>query len=241
MSVVRLDKLIANITMQTRSDVKKLIRSGRVKINAEVCKVVDYKIDTQKDVLIIDDEEKIIKEKIYLMMNKPSGVISATVDKVDKTVIDIVPQKYKRKDLFPIGRLDKDTQGLLIITNDGEFAHKITSPSKNIFKKYEAKLDGNFTKVMQKSFECGIILKNGEKCKPAYTQIIDIDNKIVQIQICEGKYHQVKRMFASVGLKVLNLERLEIGSLKLDSKLNKGECKELSEIDKLQIFISNIT
>ncbi len=241
MSLVRLDKLLSNITTKARSEVKKDIKRKRVKINGEICTQSDYKIDTSIDKLFIDDKEIVIKEKLYIMMNKPAGVISATTDKKDKTVIDIIPQHLQRKDLFPVGRLDKDTEGLLIITNDGNFAHKITSPLKKVYKKYLAKLNGNFTKVMQNEFECGIILDDKTVCKPAYTEIIDIDNKIVQIQICEGKYHQVKRMFASVGLKVLYLKRIEIGSLALDEKLTKGECRELTEFDISQIFISNIT
>lgn len=240
MSVVRLDKLLADLTNRTRSQVKTDIRKSYVKVNGNICIKNDCKINTEIDKVELNGKKLEIKEKIYIIMNKPAGVVSATVDNIDKTVIDILPENLKRKGLFPVGRLDKDTEGLLIITNDGEYAHKIMSPCKKVYKKYLAKLDGNFTKVMQKDFECGIILNSGEICKPSYTKILDDQQQVVQISICEGMFHQVKKMFASVGLKVLYLQRIEIGSLELDVKLHKGECREMQEYEKQSVFISNL-
>ena len=175
------------------------------------------------------------------MLNKPAGVVSATRDNRDKTVIDILPPDLKRPGLFPAGRLDKDTEGLLIITDDGELAHKMLSPKKHVDKKYIAKLGGEITAETIERFEQGIVFADGTKCLPAK---LETDEKYGSstgiVTICEGKFHQVKKMFAVCGLKVVHLQRISVGNLYLDSKLHIGECKLLTDLDKKLVFIGNI-
>ena len=174
-------------------------------------------------------------------MNKPAGVVSATTDNHDKTVIDILPKEYQRKGLFPAGRLDKDTEGLLIITDDGDFAHKMLSPKKHVEKTYIAKLDKPINDETVKSFEKGIIFADGTKCMPAKLESVpDSDNMTAKVTICEGKFHQVKKMFLCCGINVVHLQRISIGNLYLDSKLPIGSCKLLTILDKELIFIGNI-
>ena len=173
-------------------------------------------------------------------MNKPAGVVSATTDNHDKTVIDILPDEYKRKGLFPAGRLDKDTEGLLIITDDGDFAHRMLSPKKHVYKKYIAEVDSDITEETVKRFEEGIVFADGTKCLPAKLEIYNNDKKTGLVTICEGKFHQVKKMFISCGLNVVHLQRISIGNLYLDGKLPIGCCKMMSNLDKELIFLGNI-
>ena len=170
-------------------------------------------------------------------MNKPKGVLSASNDKHAKTVIDLLPTEFMRSNLFPAGRLDKDTTGLLIITDDGDFAHRMLSPKKNVYKLYTAKLDGVLTDKQAEILENGIEMKDGTVFKPARVHFPDLSNKTVaNIEICEGKFHQVKKMFAFVGLTVVELKRLRIGNLWLDENLVEGESKFISEIELNSIF-----
>ena len=176
-----------------------------------------------------------------MMVNKPAGVVSATQDNRDKTVIDILPAEYKRPGLFPAGRLDKDTEGLLIITNDGDFAHKMLSPSKKVYKQYEAELDGEITDDIIRAFKEGIVFSDGAKCLPAELRFADEkDKNNAVVKICEGKFHQVKKMFSSCGLRVVHLKRISIGNLYLSSKLTIGSCKLLTKLDIEAIFMGNI-
>lgn len=236
----RLDKILASQGIGTRKEVQKLIRSGEVTINGKVCKAPDTKADVSADVIAVGKEKLNYNKRIYIMMNKPAGVVSATVDKHDKTVIDVLPDKYKRKGLFPAGRLDKDTEGLLIITDDGEFAHNMLSPVKHINKKYIAKLDGEITQQTIDEFKKGIVFANGEICRPAELEVYGEDKKCGIVTICEGKFHQVKKMFAVCGLKVIHLKRISIGGLQLDSNLTTGKCKLLSEMDIKLIFFGTL-
>ena len=170
-------------------------------------------------------------------MNKPAGVVSASRDPKLQTVIDLVPENLKRRDLFPAGRLDRDTEGLLIITNDGDFAHKILLPKKKIYKTYMAIIDSEVKDSTVKDFEKGIKLKDGTVCLPAELKVLKSEvNSLVEIKICEGKFHQIKKMFESVGMKVLYLRRIKIGGLELDNLLDFGECKELTKQDIEKIF-----
>ena len=175
----------------------------------------------------------------YFMLNKPAGVVSATDDNTCTTVIDLI-KTNNRKDLFPVGRLDKDTEGLLLITDDGDFAHSITSPKKHVDKKYVAKLDGEITEDTVKAFSDGIVFSDGTKCRSAVLECDENDKKTGIVTICEGKYHQVKKMFLCCGLKVVHLQRISIGGLYLDSNLHIGECKLLTDLDKKSVFIGNI-
>ena len=224
----RLDKIVSNYTSFSRSEVKKLIKEKRIKVNNEFVFKSDIKIDVNFDKITIDNKIIQIKEKIYLILNKPKGYITATEDKSSATVLDLISEEYKARNIFPVGRLDKDTTGLLILTNDGTFAHNITSPNKNKSKVYIATLDTPITDKMKLEFEKGVILNDG-KCKPASLEII---NKFTaKVTITEGKYHQIKRMFGCFGAKVIELKRIQIGNLKLPENLLEGEYRELSDIE----------
>lgn len=237
----RLDKILASQNNLSRKEVQKLIRSGSVCVNGSICRKNDCKVDPENAEITINGQAVNYSKYSYIMMNKPSGVLSASNDKHAKTVIDLVPDNLKRKGLFPAGRLDKDTEGLLIITDDGDFAHKMLSPKNHVAKRYVAQLDGEITNDTIKAFEKGIIFADGTKCMPAMLEICDNSNlKTGIVTICEGKFHQVKKMFISCGINVVHLQRISIGKLELDSNLPIGECKSLTNLDKELIFIGNI-
>ncbi len=236
----RLDKYLASRGSGTRKEVQKLIKSGAVTVDGSVCKTIDRKIDAEDTSVLVNGQ--LVGEKyIYIMMNKPAGVVSATEDKRDKTVIDILPDDLKRRGLFPAGRLDKDTEGLLIITNDGDFAHRMLSPKKHVEKRYIAIVDGEINSETIKRFEQGIELSDGYNCMPAKLELTAKNDKNVgMVTICEGKFHQVKRMFAACGLNIVHLQRISIGNLYLDSNLPIGDCKSLTNLEIMQVFIGNI-
>lgn len=237
----RLDKFLASQNVGSRKEVQKLIRIGSVCINGEKCTKPETKIEEKSDTVTVNGQAVNYQKYIYIMMNKPSGVVSATTDNHDKTVIDILPDEYKRKGLFPAGRLDKDTEGLLIITDDGDFAHRMLSPKKHVEKTYIAKLDKEITEDTIKSFEEGIVFANGTKCLPAKLEIVPNSDKMTgKVTICEGKFHQVKKMFICCGINVVHLQRISIGNLYLDSNLPIGCCKLMTNLDKELIFIGNI-
>ncbi len=236
----RLDKILASQGAGSRKEVQRIIRSGEVAVNGEICTKPEAKADAQSDVITVGGQALNYSKNIYIMMNKPAGVVSATKDKHDKTVIDILPEQFRRKGLFPAGRLDKDTEGLLIITDDGELAHRMLSPSKHVEKRYIARLDGEITDETIEEFKNGIEFANGEKCRPAELEIYGGDKKTGLVTICEGKFHQVKKMFIVCGLKVMHLQRISIGNLYLDSNLPIGASKILSNLDIKQIFLGKI-
>ena len=226
----RLDKFIASQSMLTRTEAQELLKQGRVTVNGVAQKKYDFKINFGTDKVSIDGNEIVYRKYIYIMMNKPQGVISATEDKAE-TVLDLVPEEYMRKGLFPAGRLDKDTEGFLIITDDGGFAHNMMSPKKHVEKEYEAVLDEPVSAEEKALFENGGITIDGDACKPAILKIIDKNAEFYTVRaiITEGKYHQVKRMFAAVGKQVLHLKRVRIGQVFLDKSLNSGQCREMSK------------
>ncbi len=224
--MVRLDKFLADNGIGTRSEVKKIIKSGQITVNGIAAKDNSIKIDIDKDIIKYKINIVNYRKYIYLMLNKPSGVISATEDKNCKTVIDILPENYRSRGLFPIGRLDKDTLGLLLLSNDGEFAHNTLSPKKHIDKTYYAEFDGILPDNAQELFEKGIELKDFI-CKPARLNIISESS--AEVVITEGKYHQIKRMFASLGCKITYLKRTAFGEIRLDSALKEGEFRELNK------------
>ena len=236
----RLDKYISSRGAESRKEAQKLIKSGAVTVDGAVCTKIDFKIDPDSTEVFVNGQA--VGEKyVYIMMNKPAGVVSATEDSREKTVIDILPKELKRKGLFPAGRLDKDTEGLLIITNDGDFAHRMLSPKKHVEKKYVAKLNGEITDQIVKDFESGVVLSDGYKCLPAKLETGENGDKNVGIvTISEGKYHQVKRMFAVKGLNVVHLKRISIGNLYLDSNLPIGTSKYLTNLEIQHIFMGNI-
>lgn len=231
----RLDKIIASQGICTRSEVRKMIWAGRVTVDGVTERRIDFKIDPSAHNITVDGNELLYRKHLYIMMNKPGGVVSASNDSHVKTVIDILPISLNRKGLFPVGRLDKDTEGLLIITDDGNFAHSVMSPGKKIYKTYHASLDGKLDDSKIKLLRSGIIIDGGEKCLPAQVAVLDETNFIYEIKICEGKYHQIKRMAQAVDRKVLYLERVAVGGLALDSALGRGESRELSESEMAEL------
>ncbi|MBR3832758.1 MAG: rRNA pseudouridine synthase [Lachnospiraceae bacterium] len=229
MSLIRLDKFLADAGQGTRSEVKIKLKQCRVRVNDEVVKKPEIKINPDTDKVSIDGKELVFEEFQYYMLNKPAGVVSATKDDRDKTVIELIGED-KRRDLFPVGRLDKDTEGLLIITNDGALANSLLAPGKHVDKCYFARIDGRVTEDTVKSFENGLDIGDEKLTAPA-TLIIEEsgEESLVRIIITEGRYHQVKRMFEAVGMKVTYLKRLSMGSLCLDSSLGIGEYRKLTE------------
>lgn len=221
---MRLDKYAAHAA-KSRKDIKKLINSGRISVNGTVIKNPAYNVESTDEVYV-DGVKFVYREFVYVMMNKPPGVVSATYDPSKETVIDLLSEEVKRFEPFPVGRLDIDTVGMLLITNDGQMAHKLLSPTKKIPKIYEAELDEEVREEDIKKFAEGIVLDDGYKTKPAILNIIG--KKRARITISEGKFHQIKRMFADVGKKVLHLKRTEFSGIKLDSSLSEGQWRELS-------------
>lgn len=234
----RLDKILASQGVGTRSEVRKLIWMGKVTVDGVVEKRIDFKLDPDAHVVALEGRPLNYRKYLYIMMNKPAGVVSASNDSHVKTVIDILPDDMKRKGLFPVGRLDKDTEGLLIITDDGAFAHSVTSPVKKVFKTYHALLDSKISDEGLEKLRNGVVIDGEERCLPAQVAELDAENLIYEIKICEGKYHQVKRMAQAVGCRVLHLERYAIGGLVLDSALESGESRELTE-EEIKILTQN--
>ncbi len=234
----RLDKLLVQAGIGSRSEVKGYIRAGRIRVGGAIVKECEYKADSGAEISF--DGRLLNTAKFrYFMLNKPAGVVSATEDRNDKTVTELFA-KEKVKELFPVGRLDKDTEGLLIMTNDGETAHKLLSPKKHVDKTYYARVSGCLEKSDIVVFEAGIEFRDF-KSLPAKLKILSVDreNNIseAEVTICEGKYHQVKRMFAHTGKEVTYLKRLSMGSLMLDKSLKPGEYRELTA-DEIERIVS---
>lgn len=232
----RLDKLLVSQGVGTRKEVQKLIKSKGITVDGICITKPDAKVNPHSTITV-RGQALSVKKHIYIMLNKPQGVVSATEDKNCKTVIDILPDNLKRPGLFPAGRLDKDTEGLLIITDDGDFAHRMLSPKKHVVKRYYAELDGEISNDMIKAFEKGIIFRDGTKCLPA--SLKKAQNNSGFVEISEGKFHQVKKMFAVCGLNVTFLKRIAIGNLKLDDKLPIGNARELTKFEESAIFVVN--
>lgn len=227
--IQRLDKMIASQGQYSRREVQELIKKGDVKVNGIMIRDRGAKVDDEKDSILINGEPLDFRKFVYIMLNKPKGVVSATSDREAKTVIDLIPEEYKRRNLFPAGRLDMTTTGFVLITDDGDFAHRILSPKNHIEKTYEARLAESITVKQLSSVADGIELKDGTKCLPAKLKVLeDGVNPLVEIKICEGKYHQIKRMFAAAGNGVTELKRTRMGGLELDPRLDEGEFKLLS-------------
>ena len=229
--MMRLDKYLAEMGVGTRQEVKKQIRQGKDTVNGTVVKAADTKIDETCDEVTIGGLNISYVSYEYYMLNKPGGVVSATEDRRDTTVIDLIKDK-KRKDLFPVGRLDKDTEGLLLITNDGDLAHRLLAPKKHVDKVYYAKIDGMVTEEDVKRFAEGIDIgaEEEEMTRPAKLDIMkSAEESEIRLTIHEGKFHQVKRMFLAVGKEVTYLKRERMGTLCLDENLKPGEYRLLTE------------
>lgn len=237
MSRDRLDKILASQNLASRSGAGTMIRSGAVTVNGTVIKKADYKADTQTDEVAVNGKILNLQEFVYLMMNKPSGVLSASRDNRAPTVIDLLPQELRRRGLFPAGRLDKDTEGLLLITDDGAFAHRMLAPKSHVFKLYEAVLARPVSPEDIRQFESGVRLTD-MTCLPAELTVLrEGENPLALVKIREGKFHQVKRMFLALGNEVLQLKRVQIGALKLDETLVPGAARELTREEKDAVFL----
>ena len=229
---MRIDKFLANMGVGTRTEVKQLLKKGNVTVNDKKEKSPKTQINPDTDTVSVNETQIQYIDKIYLMLNKPKGYLSATEDNNQQTVIDLV-EEFRYLELFPVGRLDKDTEGLLLITNDGQFNHQLMSPTKHVSKTYEVISEKTITKNDIESFKTGIELNEGF-AKPA--QLVEGDEKNKSfVTIYEGRYHQVKRMFHAIDNEVLALKRISIGDLKLDSALAPGEYRHLTQQDFKQL------
>ena len=227
---MRVDKLLSNVGVASRAELKKYCKQGLISVNGKVINNPGVQVDSESDDITLNGEKIVYREFVYIMLNKPDGYISATFDKYDPIVLDLIDQSYLVFEPFPVGRLDKDTEGLLVLTNDGQLAHRVLSPKKHVPKTYYAKIQGKVTEEDILAFEKGVILDDGYETMPSQLKILKSDDMSeIELTIHEGKFHQVKRMFESVGKKVVYLKRLSMGKLKLDESLGLGEYRELTE------------
>jgi 16S rRNA pseudouridine516 synthase len=236
---MRIDKLLANLGYGSRKEVKRLLKSGAVKIDGETVKDAKEHVDPKINQVTVHGETVEYKEFIYLMMNKPQGVLSATEDAYQETVLDLLELEDAIYKPFPVGRLDKDTEGLLLLTNDGQLAHRLLSPKKHVPKTYFAVIDGEVTEKDVEAFRKGVTLDDGYLTKPGELKILKSGIRSdIELTITEGKFHQVKRMFEAVGKRVVYLKRISMGPLRLDEDLELGEYRELTdeEIESLQNY-----
>lgn len=226
----RLDKVLSNLGYGSRAEIKRDCKRGMVLVNDKVENNPGLQVDTDKDTIVFDGEVINYREFVYIMLNKPDGYISATFDKHDPIVLDLIEPSLLVFEPFPVGRLDKDTEGLLVLTNDGQLTHRVLAPKSHVPKTYYAKIDGKVTEEDIVAFKNGVTLDDGYKTMPAELSILESDDfSEIELTIHEGKFHQVKRMFESVGKKVVYLKRLSMGKLKLDESLDLGEYRELTE------------
>ena len=230
--MMRLDKYLCETGFGTRSQVKDLLKKGQVMVNGEVVKKPELKINETTDQILCQGKKASYQKNIYLMLHKPAGVVSATEDNREKTVLDLVRPEDRKNSLFPVGRLDKDTEGLLLLTVDGELAHRLLSPKKHVDKTYFAKIDGQVTEEHVKQFREGLDIGDEKKTLPAVLTIL-LSGPVSEIEVTihEGRFHQIKRMFEAVGCKVTYLKRLSMGSLVLDETLPPEEYRPLTEAE----------
>ena len=229
---MRLDKFLVACAVGSRTEVKNLLKAGRVTVNGKKEKSAKLQIDEETDEICFDGQKLDYEEFVYYMMNKPQGVISATEDPKHKTVLDLLDDYARAKEVFPVGRLDIDTHGLLLLTNDGKLAHALLSPKRHVDKTYLAQVKGIMTDTDVETFAQGIPLKDFT-CQPAKLELVSVDTEkdqsLIRVTIAEGKFHQVKRMVAYCGKEVVDLQRLTMGTLTLDEDLKRGEWRRLSK------------
>ncbi len=226
---MRLDKYLAEAGIGSRSQVKNILKKGQIAVNGQITKRPEEKVDPEKDQIFFQGEKIFYQENLYYLLNKPSGVITATEDKKEKTVLDLFPPHLQKK-LFPVGRLDKDTVGLLLLTDDGELAHRLLSPKKQVAKVYEALVDGRMDETDQLAFQKGLDIGDEKPALPAVLKILKKgERSLVEITVTEGRFHQVKRMCRAVGKPVLALKRISMGTLRLDEALSEGAYRPLTE------------
>ena len=232
MKKLRLDKYLADMGVDTRTGLKQRIRQGQVQVNGETVRKADYRVDAERDTVSVQGAAVCYEEFQYFMLNKPQGVVTATRDRTERTVLDLLP-KERRKDLSPVGRLDKDTEGLLLITNDGVLSHRLLSPRRHVKKEYYAVIDGRVGSPDQQAFREGLDIGDEIPTLPAELFILEagaVSEVIVIIE--EGRFHQIKRMFEALDKRVIFLKRLSMGPLKLDEALKPGESRKLTEEEK---------
>ena len=234
MAVLRLDKYLADQGLASRKELREIIRSGRVAVDGLVCREADRKVDPEKQTVLYDGEPIRYQRFRYFMMDKPIGVVTATEDREQKTVLDLLPESVRALGLFPVGRLDKDTSGLLLLTNDGDFAHRLISPKFCVEKRYYAIVDGEVDAEDVAAFAQGLTLRDGTCCRPA--RLEPVGPGACYVTVTEGKYHQVKRMLASRGKPVRELRRLSMGELVMDDSLGAGGLRELTEQDLCKLI-----
>ena len=232
--MMRLDRLITAAAGLSRSQAGKAIRAGRVLVNGIVAEKPEQKVVEDTDRILLDGKELCFQARHYYLLDKPTGVITAAKDTKQRTVLDLFPPEVRRQGVFPVGRLDKDTSGLLLLTDDGDYAHRVISPKSGVMKVYEALVDGHLTQEDVKAFADGICLKDGTRCLPAKLELLSFDRCLVTVQ--EGKYHQVRRMLASLGKPVLTLRRLSVGALSLEKESVLGTWRQLSEEEAALVF-----
>lgn len=229
----RLDKILAATGRWSRKEAKALVKEGRVRVAGRHPHGPEEKVDAEMSVTV--DGQPLMTEKyVYVMLHKPSGVISSTQDPREKTVIDLLPQHLRKLSLFPIGRLDKDTEGLLLLTNDGPLAHELLAPGRHVDKVYYAKVDGQLEEADEAAFQNGMTLRDGTRCQPAVLEILSPGNQCL-VTLGEGKYHQVKRMLAARGKPVIYLKRLSMGPIALDPALPAGAWRPLSQEERAAV------
>lgn len=229
---IRLDKLLAGAGYGSRKEIKNIVREGKVAVNDLAVKDSSVHVSPVDDKITVNGSRVLYREFVYLMLNKPAGYVSATEDSRDKTVLDLIPEGYKHYELFPVGRLDKDTEGLLLLTNDGKMAHELLAPKKHVPKTYYAEVDGQVTADHVMLFAAGVKLDGGYVTRPAMLRVLSSgESGEVELIIHEGKFHQVKRMFKSIGLTVRYLKRTAMGDLKLDMTLQQGQVRELTDTE----------
>jgi 16S rRNA pseudouridine516 synthase len=238
---MRLDRIIAAAGTASRSEARKLISAGRVTIGGRAVTETGFRADPAVSAVCLDGRPVGGAGKCYIMCNKPAGVLSGAESGSQKSVIDLLPARYAGLGLFPAGRLDKDTTGLLILTNDGDFCHEIITPRKHVAKRYAFAVNGKLDKEDAAAFADGMVLRDGTKCLPAVLEVADSDASRGFVTLFEGRYHQVKRMLAARGKPVRALERVSVGGLELDPALTPGAFRELTENDRNKIFNRNVT
>jgi len=239
---MRLDKFLVACAVGSRTEVKNLLKAGRVTVNGKKEKSAKLQINEERDEIRFDGQVLEYEEFVYYMMNKPQGVISATEDSKHRTVLDLLDVIARTKEVFPVGRLDIDTHGLLLLTNDGQLAHALLSPKRHVDKTYLAHVEGIMTQEDVETFVKGIPLKDFT-CQPAKLEIVSVDSvknqSLVRVTIAEGKFHQVKRMVAYCGKEVVDLQRLTMGTLVLDENLEQGEWRRLTK-EELEVLFASI-
>lgn len=236
---MRLDKFLAEAGIGSRKEVKVLIKKGQIKVNGEVIKSDKFQVKEFDDQITYLDELLTYQKDFYYVLNKPAGVISATQDNYEQTVMDLLRDEDYREDLFPVGRLDKDTEGLLLLTNDGQLAHQLLSPRKHVEKEYFAEVKGILTEEDQQSFAKGLVIDKDEQTLPAqlFIDSVDLEEETSKIRLVlhEGKYHQVKRMVKAVGKEVTYLKRIRMGGFSLPDSLGNGEYRAMTKSELLQL------